>query len=455
MLASGREILPRSGHAGRHPQGLAGLIACGMVAWLSALAVPEATASAELFNANCARCHNDVDHPYLLVFNAAGNQAVLDAVNAAGMGATGSAADFASIVAYLDQIKPVINMAPVPYNSAGTVINLRDIKVQASDVHAFLKIIAGIETVTPPTKGTVTYRFASSFLAASSVTYTPFPGATGVDTWTYRGRGDGANAGITTSLRTASVVIGSPAGAPDYSDMWWAGQAENGWGMSIQQHGNLPFIALYVYDAAGKPTWYVVPNGTWNADYSVFTGALYQPTSAPLNAYTPAQFVVGASPGNITLTFSNISTATLQYTINGVSGQKSLSRQSFGSGTSPLTVGDMWWAGTAQDGWGINLVQHQGIVFGVWYTYGPDGKPTWYVLPNGSWNGTTYAGPFYSTIGSSWLGVPYDATKLGVTLAGTLTLGFTDANNATMGYSFTSGPFAGTTQSKSIVRMSY
>ena len=255
-------------------------------------------------------------------------------------------------------------------------------------------------------------------------------------------------AGATGSIPAATTPL-------NYSDMWWAGSAENGWGMSIQQHGNIPFVAIYVYDSSGKPTWYVLPAGSWNAGFTTFTGALYQPTSAPLNNYTPAQFVVGTSPGTATVNFTSSSTATLQYTINGVSGQKSLLRQEFGSGTSPLTVGDMWWAGSTQDGWGINLVQHAGIVFGVWYTYGPDGKPTWYVLPNGSWNGNTYSGPFYSTTGSAWLGATYNPNQLAVTAAGTLGFSFTDANNATMNYTFTTGPFSGTTQSKTIVRQPY
>ncbi len=250
------------------------------------------------------------------------------------------------------------------------------------------------------------------------------------------------------------TVVAAPAPL-NYSDMWWVGEAENGWGMSIQQHGNIQFVAIYVYDSAGKPTWYVLPNGSWNANFTSYSGLLYQPTSAPLNNYTPAQFVVGASPGNATLTFTSNSTATMQYTINGVSGQKLLQRQAFGTGTSPLTVGDMWWAGTTQDGWGINLVQHAGIVFGVWYTYGTDGKPTWFVLPNGSWNGITYSGPFYGTTGSPWLGATYNPNQLNVTEAGTLSFNFTNANNATMNYTFTAGPFAGTTQTKAILRQPY
>ena len=253
---------------------------------------------------------------------------------------------------------------------------------------------------------------------------------------------------------TGSISATAP-GPLNYSDMWWVGEAENGWGMSIQQHGNTQFNAFYVYDSTGKPTWYVMPGGTWNTNFTTYTGALYQPSSAPLNNYTPSQFMVGTSPGSVTLIFTSNSAATMQYTINGVSGQKLLKRQEFGTGISPLTVGDMWWAGSAQDGWGINLVQHAGIVFGVWYTYGVDGKPTWYVLPNGTWNGTTYSGTFYSTTGSMWLGAAYNPAQIAVTVAGTLSFNFTNADNAAMNYSFTSGPFSGTTQSKAIVRQPY
>src|SRR5476651_1938357 len=61
-------------------------------------------------------------------------------------------------------------------------------------------------------------------------------------------------------LFLVSLIVGpfvplavSAESTPDYSDMWWAGESENGWGMSITQHGSIQFIALYVYDNAGKP----------------------------------------------------------------------------------------------------------------------------------------------------------------------------------------------------------
>ncbi|MEO8386278.1 MAG: hypothetical protein ABI583_13605, partial [Betaproteobacteria bacterium] len=122
------------------------------------------------------------------------------------------------------------------------------------------------------------------------------------------------------------------AGPQNYSDMWWAGSAENGWGMSIQQHGQIQLNAIYVYDNAGKPIWYVLPGGMWNADFTTYSGAIYQPTSAPLSNYSASQFKVGTPVGNISINFTSNSTATLQYVINGVSGQKSIQRQVFGRG---------------------------------------------------------------------------------------------------------------------------
>lgn len=225
--------------------------------------------------------------------------------------------------------------------------------------------------------------------------------------------------------------------------------------MSIQQHGQIQLNVLFVYDVAGKPIWYVLPGGAWNADFTTYSGAIYLPSSAPLNNYDAAQFKVGVPVGNISINFTSNTTATLQYVINGISGQKIMQRQVFGRGDSPISVGEMWWGGKAQDGWGINITQQAGILFGAWYTYGADGKALWYVMSDGAWTGNTYRGTFFSTVSSPWLGATYNPSQLQIVPAGTLTLNFSDANNATMTYAFTNGPFAGTTQTKAIVRQPY
>ncbi len=44
-------------------------------------------------------------------------------------------------------------------------------------------------------------------------------------------------------------------GPADYTDMWWAGGTENGRGMSVSQHGPIPFNVIFAYDNTGKSLW--------------------------------------------------------------------------------------------------------------------------------------------------------------------------------------------------------
>src|SRR5205823_7934733 len=105
---------------------------------------------------------------------------------------------------------------------------------------------------------------------------------------------------------------------------------QSGWGMSITQHGATLFAALFVYNAQGRPQWIVMPGGTWNSAFNAYTGALYLPSGSWFGNYDPARFVPGGSVGSAILRLTGADAAVLDYTINGVSGSKALSRQGFG-----------------------------------------------------------------------------------------------------------------------------
>src|SRR5690349_4472290 len=148
-------------------------IAAGVVSSAVLFGAPAAAQDgASLFAQMCFACHDGVQHPKDLVYNAAGNVAIIEAVNAKGMGASGSLADHTSIAAYLDSVKPTINMAPVPHDSPGTFISPRHTIVPAAEMHADWKIIFDIVTVSPPTKGTVSYTVANGFGSPTLGTYT-------------------------------------------------------------------------------------------------------------------------------------------------------------------------------------------------------------------------------------------------------------------------------------------
>jgi hypothetical protein len=298
-----------------------------------------------------------------------------------------------------------------------------------------------------------------------AVAVTPLPGATdiGVANCTVTGITAGSHNYVVTyfhvldaGFEQVTVPVTTLAGAADFTDMWWVGSAENGWGASITQHGRAQFIVLYVYDANGNPIWYVLPDGTWNASNTAFTGKLYQPTSSPYSFYVSSQFqaggATGGSVGTATITYTGSGSATLAYTINGVSGSKSIVRQAFATddGKAKLQVGDMWWAGNQENGWGMNIGQQGRVLFPVWYTYDGAGRTVFYTATEGVWNGSTWSGDIYSTVGSVWLGVNYNPAQFVVTKVGRMTLDFSDQSNAVMTYTI-----GNLTQQKVIMRQPF
>lgn len=255
------------------------------------------------------------------------------------------------------------------------------------------------------------------------------------------------------SVEEESQVVNVVTSPPvNYTDMWWGGARENGWGVSITQHGATQFNVIFAYDSAGKPTWYVMPGCTWSAANTVCTGSLYQPTGAPYSAYDVTRFAANAPVGTGTFTYKSASTATLSYTILGVAGSKEIERQLFGTATtgSNLGVNDLWWNGVAENGWGINIAQQGRQLFPVWYTYGADGKPTFFTVPGGTWNGLVFSGDIYTTTSSPWLGVPYDASRFAASKVGTMIIDYRDANTATISYTI-----GAVTQTKVITRQAF
>lgn len=230
--------------------------------------------------------------------------------------------------------------------------------------------------------------------------------------------------------------LGIPGGM--YQDLWWGGSLENGWGMSLVQHRDTLFANVYVYDASGNPVWYVMPSGTWNYAHTAFTGSLYLPTGSPFYAYDVSHFNVGTPVGTMTITFTDVNNATFDYTINGVTAHKNITRVLFGPNTPPTDHphGDLWWAGSAQNGWGLAILQQYQTLFALWFTYDASGKAVWYVMPGGDWAvRDDYHGPVFKAVGPPWLGVPYDASRHHLTLVGTFELTFSGSDNATFSYS--------------------
>jgi hypothetical protein len=130
----------------------------------------------------------------------------------------------------------------------------------------------------------------------------------------------------------AAIVLGMCISAParsasysaDQSDLWWI-PTESGWGIQFVQRNSTIFATMFVYDAAGKPTWYVA---TMNASNLTWTGDLYG-TKGPWFGTVPfdPKAVNATKVGTMTWVSSDVNAGTLTYTVDGTQITKQLQRQ--------------------------------------------------------------------------------------------------------------------------------
>ncbi len=271
---------------------------------------------------------------------------------------------------------------------------------------------------------------------------------------------------------------GTGPGSQNFQGIWWAAPAgsEDGWGINFNHQGDTIFATWFTFGLDGKPLWLVV--AATKTEPNVYSGSLVTGTGPPFSAVpfppigTPGG-AMGTSVGTATFTFTDGNHAEFKYEVQlaGMASPamqtKQITREQFGPwmpgciwGAQPdLTVAtnyqDVWWAAPAasEDGWGINFAHQGDTIFATWFTYGPDGKATWFVVAVSKTAASppTFTGTLFQVVGPPFnatpfppVGSPGGATG---TPVGTVTLTFTDGNNATFAYTVN-----GISQSKAITR---
>jgi hypothetical protein len=120
--------------------------------------------------------------------------------------------------------------------------------------------------------------------------------------------------------------------------LWW-NPSESGWGVTFTQQSNIIFVTLFSYDNMGQARWYVASdcrvagNGCSGDFYSVVGGG--QPVGA-WNANLSVSRV-----GLFTANFTDINNGSVSYSINGVNGSKTITRQLWNAAVTP-TSGIAW-----------------------------------------------------------------------------------------------------------------
>ena len=135
-------------------------------------------------------------------------------------------------------------------------------------------------------------------------------------------------AGVTRTVALTRQPLGGGTTTPavDFSDIWWGGASESGWGLAMAQQSGITFLAWYVYDANGKPTWLVA---TCTMTGNSGTGQLFRTSGPPFGSSFDPNRVTATPAGSVTINFTDPNNAILNYTVDGVSGTKAITRQIF------------------------------------------------------------------------------------------------------------------------------
>lgn len=220
------------------------------------------------------------------------------------------------------------------------------------------------------------------------------------------------------------VAASFAAHAQNYSDIWW-NPSESGWGLTIADHQSNLFAVWFTYRQDGKPTWYVIPGGTFTNGHKHFEADIYATTGTAFSSPSfDSSSVKVNKVGSAVIDFASYSAATFTFTIGTVTQTKQIQRQPFGD-ASPLwgeDVTDIWY-NPLESGWGLTLAQHGSDVFGVWFTYDTDGQPFWAVLPGVTFSGAkAFTGTLYTTTGPAFSSSTFDSSQVVVKAEGTATV---------------------------------
>jgi len=137
---------------------------------------------------------------------------------------------------------------------------------------------------------------------------------------------------LAASLFLALSIVANLASAlrpADVGDIYW-NPNESGWGLQVSDQGDLLALTFYVYGTDNKPTWFtaLLSYSTTNAGGArVYTGNLYANTGPYFGVpFASGPAVVARLAGSATFQADTGTTATLTYTVDGVTVNKSIER---------------------------------------------------------------------------------------------------------------------------------
>jgi hypothetical protein len=129
----------------------------------------------------------------------------------------------------------------------------------------------------------------------------------------------------------ATLALSLPAAATsysiDYTDLWWAGAQESGWGLQLTQLHDVIFATAFVYHSDRSAHWYSATLNPVGGSTNQYAGDLIESTGPWLGSPTfDPNSVTRTTVGSMTITFSTPNSGSLTYSVGGVQVAKQISR---------------------------------------------------------------------------------------------------------------------------------
>lgn len=172
----------------------------------------------------------------------------------------------------------------------------------------------------------------------------------------------------------SSLPARAITGSTDYSGLWY-NAGESGWGMNVIQQEQILFITLFIYGANSQPTWFVASNASFTSANSAgdrtYTGALYATTGTPfsIDPFNSGSVTV-AQVGTITFVGRADGTATVSYTANSSTVNKTVVRQTWAQPNFTLNTATAYAGANSGNKTGCAVGSNNGAANGTYSNIG-------------------------------------------------------------------------------------